>query len=204
MKPGDLQGAVLAGGQSRRMGCDKALLTVAGEPLWRRQYRVLEQAGAANLAVVRRSDQAAVDPTVRHLRDAVSGVGPIAGLHAALLASVAPWVAVLAVDMPRIEAAWFERLKEVCRRGCGAVARHAAGFEPLAAIYPREALAPVVTRLDTHDYSLQSLLTWLVRADLMAVVELDDDERAAAENWNTPESVDAGVFENDPARPGWV
>lgn len=196
MRTGDMQGAVLAGGQSRRMGRDKALLQMGGELLWQRQARVLKEAGASGLLIVRRPDQAVLDPKVGHLRDSYVDVGPIAGIHATLLATTKPWIAVLAVDMPRIEAEWFERLKGLCRRGRGAVARHEEGFEPLAAIYPREALAPVVEQLHARHHSLQKLIAWLVRADRMAVLALTPEQRAAAENWNTPESVDAGVLEN--------
>jgi molybdopterin-guanine dinucleotide biosynthesis protein A len=32
---------LLAGGCSRRMGVDKATLLISGEPLWKRQLRVL-------------------------------------------------------------------------------------------------------------------------------------------------------------------
>jgi molybdopterin-guanine dinucleotide biosynthesis protein A len=138
-----------------------------------------------------------LDPEVTHLRDSYVEVGPIAGIHATLLATTKPWVAVLAVDMPRIDAEWFERLKALCRRGRGAVARHEDGFEPLAAIYPREALAPAIEQLHARHYSLQKLVAWLVRADRMAVATLTAEERTAVENWNTPESVDAGVLEND-------
>lgn len=197
MRTGDMLGAVLTGGQSRRMGRDKALLQFGGELLWRRQARVLREAGVSDVLLVRRPGQTVLDPAVTHLRDSYVEVGPIAGLHATLLATTKPWVAVLAVDLPRIEAGWFERLKALCRRGCGAVAHHADGYEPLAAIYPREALAPVIEQLHARHYSLQKLVAWLVRADRMAVVALTPAERAAVENWNTPESVDAGVLEND-------
>jgi molybdenum cofactor guanylyltransferase len=196
MTAGEFHGAVLAGGFSRRMGRDKATLGCAGEPLWRRQCRVLRDAGAARIAIVRRADQPVLDERLPRVCDAFAGAGPLAGLHAALLAADAPWLAVLAVDMPRIEAAWFRRLQARCRPGVGAVARHDDGCEPLAAIYPCEALASVGTQLRKGRRSAQELVDLLVNAGQMAVVDVSEDERAAAENWNTPESVDSGVFEN--------
>ncbi len=168
------------------MGRDKARLRVGGEPLWRRQVRVLGEAGAAPVVVVRREGQTGMRG-VRVVRDVFVGAGPLAGLHAALgAAGEAAWVAVLAVDMPAVEAAWFAQLRQRCARGRGAVVRHADGFEPLAAIYPVEARAVVEGRLRRGEYAMQGLVRALVRAKRMAVVEIAAEERAAMENWNSP------------------
>jgi molybdopterin-guanine dinucleotide biosynthesis protein A len=180
-------GAVLAGGESRRMGRDKARLRVAGEPLWRRQVWVLRVAGAEPVALVRREGQKILDKRIPHLRDALTGAGPLAGLHAALQAAESPWVAVLAVDMPAIDAEWFRRLLAQCRRGTGAVAKHADGYEPLAAIYPRNALAIVARRLQRGERSMQGLVRALARAKKMMVVPLPEEKRRRVENWNRPE-----------------
>ncbi len=186
LKPALLFGAVLAGGESRRMGRDKARLRVGGEALWRRQVRVLREAGAEPVVVVRRDGQSGMRG-VEIARDVFTDAGPLAGLHAALgAAGEAAWVAVLAVDMPAMEAAWFVRLRALCAAGIGAVARHADGFEPLAAIYPREARAMVERRLERGERSMQDLVRALVRAKRMAVVEISAEEREAMANWNSP------------------
>ena len=184
-----LGGAVLAGGASRRMGRDKALLLCRGELLWRRQMRVLRDAGAKPVVLVRRRGQPELDEQTRSLRDTVEGAGPLAGLHAALAACRTRWVAVLAVDMPHIDAAWFRRLYGFCRAGAGAAARTASGFEPLAAIYPREALPELTTRLRRGDRSLQGLVAELVRAGRMIEVSSAAVERSRLANWNAPENV---------------
>ena len=187
LKPALVFGAVLAGGESRRMGRDKARLRVRGEVLWRRQVRVLREAGAEPVVLVRREGQSAMRG-VRVVRDVFTGAGPLAGLHAALgSAGEATWVAVLAVDMPAVDAAWFARLRRRCARGCGAVVRHAEGFEPLAAIYPVEARAVVERRLRRGERAMQGLVRALVRAKRMAVVEIAEAERTAMENWNSPQ-----------------
>src|SRR5579859_3408011 len=81
-----LGGTVLAGGKSRRMGRDKAMLDRNGEPLWRRQSRVLRELGADPVTLVRRRGQPQLGGNVRLLYDTVDGVGPLAGLHVALWA----------------------------------------------------------------------------------------------------------------------
>jgi molybdopterin-guanine dinucleotide biosynthesis protein A len=184
-------GAVLAGGESRRMGTDKALLEFDGLPLWQRQARVLREAGIDDLVIVRRPGQPDLSDTLPHRHDAFQGAGPIAGLHAALKYSLArpepaAGVAVLAVDMPAIDATWFAWLARHCRPGAGAVARHADGFEPLAAIYPAAALPVIEARIQREEYSLQGLVGALIESELMAIALLPEAERTRVANWNTP------------------
>lgn len=184
--PGRFIGAILAGGESRRMGTDKALLEFDGLPLWRRQQRVLAEAGMDEIVLVRRPGQSDLSPDIPLRHDLLSGAGPIAGLHAALTGSSCQWLAALAVDMPAIDAGWFAGLRRHCRPGCGAVARHAGGFEPLAAIYPVDALRLIEERIRRGEFSLQGLVAELVATGLMAVVPLPEADRRRVANWNSP------------------
>lgn len=190
-----LTGAVMVGGRSQRMGRDKAALFLDGETLLQRQLRVLREAGARRLLVVCREGQT-VELVVgtEVVVDTVAGAGPIAGLHAALAECRTPHLAVLAVDMPRIEAAWYARLLDSCGPGVGAVARTAAGYEPLAAIYPASALAIAAGQLERGEYSLQVLLAELERRGLMTAFTVAPGEAAALANWNRPEDL-AGTEE---------
>ena len=154
--------------------------------MWGRQVAVLREAGADPIWIGRRGDQLKLGRGARVLLDELSGIGPIAGLHSALRAVERGWVAVLAVDMPAIEADWFEKLFARCSRGVGAVARHADGFEPLAAIYPCEALEIVSRRVKAKEFSLQGLVKALVRTKRMRVVDLPASERWRVANWNEP------------------
>jgi molybdenum cofactor guanylyltransferase len=164
-------GVVLAGGESRRMGRDKALVEVDGEPLWKRQVRVLLGAGAGRVVLVRRGDQDPIDyPDCRF--DVFRDCGPLAGIHAALGVGGDPLVAVLAVDMPGIDAAWFEWLLRSCGSGVGAVAGQAGLLEPLAALYPAGALAEVASRLARRELSVQALAHALAAARMMAIVDV--------------------------------
>jgi molybdopterin-guanine dinucleotide biosynthesis protein A len=164
-------GVVLAGGEGRRMGRDKALVEVGGEPLWKRQVGVLVAAGASRVVLIRRGGQQPIDyPDC--LFDKVPDSGPLAGIHAALGIGGHPLVAVLAVDMPGIDAAWFVWLRGLCRPGAGAVAGTADALEPLAALYPAEALPEVEVRLQRRDLSVQALVRALASAGRMSVAEV--------------------------------
>ncbi|HKB57514.1 MAG TPA: NTP transferase domain-containing protein [Lacunisphaera sp.] len=199
-KPDELTGAVMAGGASRRMGQDKALLMLDGEPLWLRQMRVLREAGANRVGIVRQREQAplVLPSGVTLWHDTVIGAGPLAGLHAALGACETEWLAVLATDMPRIDAGWFRWLRGYCRPGCGAMVRHANGhFEPLAAIYPRAALAEVTRRLHAGPLALHALAEVLLAERQLVSVPLPATESWRVANWNTPAEVGA-AYESKP------
>jgi molybdopterin-guanine dinucleotide biosynthesis protein A len=163
-------GVVLAGGESRRMGRDKALVEVDGQPLWRRQVAVLRDAGAERVVVVRRRGQESIDyPDCQF--DVFQDSGPLAGIHAALGIGSYPLIAVLAVDMPGIDAAWFCWLQASSQPGGGAVASGGDGLEPLAALYPASSLAEVEARLRRRELSVQSLARSLAASGLVSIVE---------------------------------
>ena len=192
---GQLTGVVLAGGQSRRMGRDKAALVVDGEALWQRQIRVLREAGATTVGVARRSDQPilALDASTPLWLDPVPDAGALAGIHAAFAATPTGWLAVLATDMPVIDAGWFLWLADHCAAGTGAIAQHVGGnFEPLCAIYPREAWDEVNRRLGAAEYRLQDLAQALRQQHRLAAVPLLETETWRVVNWNTPTEAGSG------------
>jgi molybdopterin-guanine dinucleotide biosynthesis protein A len=185
--PGGLSGAVLVGGRSSRMGRDKARLRVGGRELWRRQVRVLRESGAGPVVLALRPRQRSFGNRDGEVRDPAADLGPLGGLVAALEACRTHWVAILAVDLPRVTPAWFRRLRRSCGPGRGAVVRGPRGFEPLAAIYPREALACCASRLKGRRLSLQATLGDLAGKGLMKVVPLRAGDKRLLENWNHPE-----------------
>lgn len=192
---GQLTGAVLAGGHSRRMGRDKATLAHEGRPMWERQAGVLRAAGCDVIAVVRQPGQAPLglpdDLLLWH--DPVADAGPLAGLHAALSSSRTLLIAVLAVDMPRIDPWWFQWLGSYCGSNIGAMACRPDGMhEPLAAIYPRTAVTETARLLTGPDRSLQSLAAALMTRHLLRSVPLPEGDLWRVANWNTPADAASG------------
>jgi len=180
---------LLAAGRSTRMGRDKALLKIAGRPLWERQRDVLARAGARKIFLSARSDQAwaeAAEGFAEIVRDASLDSGPLGGLVAALERCGQNHLAVLAVDLPRMEPAWFTALLADCTPGRGAVGRNGKWFEPLAAVYPRELLPLARAALERGDLALQKLLAEAVRLKLLGVREISADEAPLFANWNEP------------------
>jgi molybdopterin-guanine dinucleotide biosynthesis protein A len=178
-------GVVLAGGESRRMGRDKAQVEVDGEPLWMRQVGVLRAGGAERVVVARRRGQ---DPIAYAdcCLDAFEGCGPLAGIHAALAIGGHPLIAVLAVDMPGVDAAWFGWLRGFCRAGVGAAAGAIGALEPLAAIYPAEALPVAAARLARRELSVQGLAAELAAAGRMSLVAIPAEYAGRVPSLNEP------------------
>lgn len=87
---------ILAGGQSRRMGQDKALLTWRGRPLYELAQALARELGAGQLLLS--------GPQIGGLADRYPGQGPLAGIDACLQKAEADWVLVLPVDMPQLQA----------------------------------------------------------------------------------------------------
>ena len=100
LEPG-AAGFVLAGGQSSRMGQDKALLLFAGRPLVAHALSILTQAGLpASIAGARPSARTALEAFAPVVEDPESGLGPLAGICAALASTSAHYAVFLPVDLP--------------------------------------------------------------------------------------------------------
>ncbi|MBI2911543.1 MAG: molybdenum cofactor guanylyltransferase [Chloroflexi bacterium] len=94
---------VLAGGKGRRLGRDKALVPVAGEPLLVRVLRRLEPLEGDRLIVVARGRPSFPFPlaeNVRVVEDRVADVGALGGLYTGLLSAVHPVCVAVSVDLP--------------------------------------------------------------------------------------------------------
>jgi molybdopterin-guanine dinucleotide biosynthesis protein A len=178
-------GVVLAGGEGRRMGRDKALLDFEGEPLWKRQARVLREAGASRVFINRRRDQAPLNYELV-VYDTVADSGPLAGIAEALALGGDDCVAVLAVDMPGIDAGWFARLREAPGQGEGAVARSGEVLEPLAAIYPGGSAALAAARLARRELSVRGFALELAESGRMRILPVSEADAGRLASLNEP------------------
>lgn len=185
----EFSAVLLSAGQSTRMGRDKALLPINGGVLWQRQWDLLGAVGVSDRWLSARAEQAWVPDGIAIARDRMTGAGPLAGIAAALEQMSGTHLIVLAVDLPRMEPAWFEKLKSLCSPGVGAVGQRDGFYEPLAAIYPRELARDAVARLIRGEYALQRFIAAAGAA--MQSVEIGAAEAAWFANWNEREDLTA-------------
>jgi molybdopterin-guanine dinucleotide biosynthesis protein A len=189
--PFTLAGVVLAAGRSSRMGTDKALLSLDGQPLWRRQYELLAAAGVDMERLLSvRPEQTWAPVEIRRVVDAIPEGGPLGGIIAAMAASTSTHLVVLAVDLPRLPPAWFAQLRLRLEPRAGAVGQRDDGlFEPLAAIYPRAMAGLMVEEFSAGRQSLQSVVKRALASGMLHVQSIDADKSRWFENWNAPEEV---------------
>ena len=141
---------ILAGGQSRRMGRDKAWLPLAGKSLLARQVELVRQLGPAEVFIAGRADTDYRALGCRVLTDRFFDAGPLAGIERALEATTSPRLLVLAVDLPNLTVPFLRRLAIGCAGEAGVVSRYDGHIEPLVAFYPKAAWPVLVRLLDEH------------------------------------------------------
>jgi len=127
--------AILAGGASSRMGTNKALLEIDGEPIITRTYQILAQLFHEVIIVTNTPADYDFLPC-RKVPDLFPGIGSIAGLHSAIAHSSAERTFVTACDMPFVDTETIRYLCQLQQSGFDAVVPFSAGGqEPLHAVY---------------------------------------------------------------------
>jgi molybdopterin-guanine dinucleotide biosynthesis protein A len=190
----DLCAVILAGGQSRRMGRNKALIEVESSPLIARLAR--QALRLTNQVFISSNDAGAYEFLgLPALPDRYPGQGPLAGLHAAFNSTDRPLVLLLACDLPALHDVMLRRLLEFSEGHDAVIPRTTDGrLHPLCGIYRR-------TCLNTLEQNLRigiNKMTDLFRDGSLRVKVVDgrdgrfDD--SDLRNLNTPEDLEAYTY----------
>ncbi len=157
-----LAGFILAGGQSSRMGRDKALLEIAGAPLLVRTARLLESRVAAVTVVGPPERYAALG--LRIVPDDCAGVGPLGGLATALRISSSEWNLVVGCDLPYLTGEWLDWLiaRALGSTADAVVPESERGLEPLCAIYRTRCARALEAGLDRGEHKVTDVVGALV------------------------------------------
>jgi molybdenum cofactor guanylyltransferase len=147
---GEIDGFVLTGGASRRMGRDKASIRFGDSSLAGRANSVLS-AIAENVHAVGITIVPGI-PNLPDIKKSGQPRGSIFGLHSALFHSQNEWTAVLACDLPFITGTFFQRLVALCGsvgQQCDAIVpvQPDGRYQPLAALYRSRSCLHTVERM---------------------------------------------------------
>ena len=96
--------AIIAGGQSRRMGRDKAFVELGGQTLIERVIQRSAELGQAETILITNKPADYAHLGLPMFRDALPDKGSLGGIYTALLRAQSPAVLVLACDMPFVNA----------------------------------------------------------------------------------------------------
>ncbi len=181
---------IQAGGQSSRMGEDKALKPFLGRPLIQRVIdRLSPIADEVIVTTNRPADYGFLG--LRLVSDLIPDRGALGGLHTAVASAGHPIVAVVACDMPFASPRLIEGMSRllVGKEADVVIAKPDGGYEPLHAVYRRETCLPAIEAAIEAD--LWKVIAWFPQ---VRVVELSaeevksfDPQGLAFWNVNTPE-----------------
>ncbi len=135
---------ILAGGQSRRFGSDKARHLIAGRPMISRVAEAFSSVATATFVVARREGQYE-DLGLTTLADDVPDTGPLAGLRVALRHEAARQGTRANFPSPTFASEW------ILLTGCDLVAPDVQFLEPLRAAIRPDHQAAVYRRASWHE-----------------------------------------------------
>lgn len=129
----DVEGFILVGGESSRMGADKSRLVLRGKTTVQMVAQALESITTLVRTVGAR---ATGDPQLANIPDDISQWGPLGGIHSALSSAGTEWCLIVACDLPFITAGLVGRLL-TCIDGVDAVVpiQEDGRPQPLCALY---------------------------------------------------------------------
>ena len=147
----DVEGFILVGGASSRMGSDKAQLKFDGQT----GVELIAAALQPNVGTVRlvgSREEARLSP-LQNVPDLHERWGALGGIHAALYACQSAWAAIAACDLPLVTDKLFAQLSQFAKEPFAAVVplQPDGRQQPLCAFYRRESCLAATDRLIASD-----------------------------------------------------
>jgi molybdopterin-guanine dinucleotide biosynthesis protein A len=146
-----MQGVILAGGKSSRMGTPKELLPIAEEPLIQRTWKLLNKTAEDCLVISNHPDRLNIIPEgVPIYPDDITNQGPLGGIATAMRVATQDVLLVVACDMPAISEQLLQLLCDkstALKQGADIILPLWKGkAHPLCALYHRR-LYPLILEL---------------------------------------------------------
>jgi FdhD protein len=182
---------ILAGGKSQRLGEEKSLVELAGEPLLARSVRLLKPL-FKEIIVVTNKNLGLILPEVRYATDKIPYLGPLGGIQAGLAVSSNELNFVVACDMPFLKTAIVKSLAKWASKFDVVVPETESGLEPLFAFYQKRCLKYINEALEQGEKRIISffpkVLVKVVKLSELKGIKREDIEKAFF-NINTREEL---------------
>lgn len=193
-------GAILAGGENRRMPVPKAFIKVGGQPIIERNLEAVKSF-FEEVFIVTNQPEAYAYLGVPMLGDTYDIRGPMTGIFTALLNASKQWVFISACDMPFINIALIQYMSSK-KNGCDAVVPLLKGkTEPLFAFYSKRLLTLMEKAVLDSRKSLKDFLS-RERVQYITTREIKhfDPEALSFVNLNTPQDIELHLARKDMLR----
>lgn len=152
-----IDGYILAGGKSSRMGTDKGLLSFHGEPL---VSGIIKQISPAVQEVFIVSNNAEYNKFgCDVIPDMIHDIGPAGGIHAALLHTDKPQVFVLSCDMPFVTPEAIKYIIQQSTHPQITLPLHKGKIQPLFGVYSKNCLLKWRQIIEEGIFKLQEMVT---------------------------------------------
>ena len=177
MNLSDLTLIVAAGGKSTRMGQDKRFLPLDGEPLLARTLRKGRAAGFHSIVLAAEGAQEelttlAAEYGAMLVTDEIPAQGPAAAIATGLSAAETEWSLVLSGDMPFYDFELVRTLLPYADGDTQVILPTLSGYwQPLAALYQRDAGAVFATAIARGDRKLGIILRELTVREVPLTVD---------------------------------
>ncbi len=187
-RSGVVSAIVLCGGESSRMGFDKAFLKVADKTLVERQVALLRRRFRKIILVTNSPGSYKSGVRVKVATDIVRGFGPLGGLYSGLHNSGTEYSLVVACDMPFINLDLAAYMAGSIKEGFQVVVPYyKKQYQPLFAVYSRDCLDKIQEALAGNKLKLARLLSeFKVRKVLKKELVRFGDPDVFFRNLNTP------------------
>ena len=189
---------ILAGGKSRRMRGNKALIRLGGKPLLLHVTERIRGLTQETVVVVGKNDNLAdyesfLPPSINILRDTVTGMGPLAGILTGMQNMRSEYAVVLPCDSPFIKREVLTYLFKMAQGADAAIPRWPNGnIEPLHAVYRVSAAIPAAkAALERRELFILDMIKRLDRVIYVDTEEIRkiDEELVTFFNINTQEDL---------------
>lgn len=185
-----ISAAVLAGGQSKRMGFNKALADFRGRPLIEHVVARLK-ALTPDVIVVSKTPELYTFTGVKSVPDAFPRHSSLVGIYSALQVASGEHCLVVACDMPFLNLDLLRYLGALAPYHDVVMPVLKQGPEPLHAVYSRRCLGPIEDLIAAGENKILKFLPHVrVRYVDEAVIRFFDPELLSFVNVNTPSELE--------------
>lgn len=180
-------GVILAGGQSRRMGRDKAFLPFGKGLLIERVIEVIQQV-TDDVILITNTPEQYERFALPMFSDVIPEAGSLGGIYTGLISAKTPYSLCLACDMPFVKPEFLRFLCDTAAEADVVIPRNAEDFQPLCAVYSQVCRDPIRHKIEVGQLKITGFF------DQVSVRVIDGDLLAHYDphdimffNANTPE-----------------